>query len=124
MPLYLKTNNSTLTMKTMTPNDLGKKFVIDECQKIDVNSFLKITKQKIKELLLETEIDVSGIDIKLATSKTGFGGTRYWFKCPKCNKRVGTVFIHPVSHNLGCRECLGLEYRNRRYKGMLEEKLF
>lgn len=107
----------------MKPNDLGKKFVVEECQKIEVNHFLRQAKNKLKEMLLTSEMDVEGIGVELTTSRTGFGGKRYWFKCPVCGRRVGTLFLHPISMILGCRKCLDLEYTKRRYRGMLEARI-
>lgn len=107
----------------MKPNDLGKKLLVEECQKIEINTFLRRTKLKLRETLIASELNMQGISILLISSITGFGGTRYWFKCPLCSKKVGVLFMHPVSQNLGCRRCLGLEYRKRRYKGMVENQL-
>lgn len=111
------------TMKTMMPNDLGKKYLVEDCQKISVNFFLKKAKQGLKEALINSELDIHGVIVELLTSKTGFGGFRYWFKCPSCQQRAGTLFVHAISRNLGCRACLRLEYRKRRYKGMVENNV-
>jgi hypothetical protein len=105
----------------MTPNDLGKIFLVEDSQKIEVNSFLRKLKLNLKETILKSELSARGIKIELTTSKTGFGGIRYWFKCPLCDRRAGTLFTHAVSQNLGCRACLGLQYRKIRYKGMIDE---
>lgn len=104
----------------MRPNDLGKKLLVEECQKVDINTFIQSAKLKLIETLIRSELEAGSIAIKLTTSKTGFGGIRYWFKCPLCEQRVGTLFSNPISQNLGCRRCLNLEYRKRRYKGMVE----
>jgi hypothetical protein len=104
----------------MSPNDLGKTFLVDECQKININTILKAVKLKLKDALIQSELGIQGITVELITSNTGFGGVRYWFKCPQCKRRVGTLFTHAISQNLGCRSCLGLEYRKCRYKGMVE----
>jgi hypothetical protein len=104
----------------MKPNDLGKTFLVEDCQKIEINNFLRTAKIKLKESLINSEIEAQGVSILLISTKTVFGGTRYWFKCPVCGGRMGTIFVHPVSQKLGCRTCLGLEYRKRRYKGMIE----
>ena len=106
-------------MKTLKLNDLGNYLVIEDCQKISINDFNREAKIKIKESFISTEIELSGVGVSLTTSKTYTGGLRYWFKCP-CGKRVGVLLVHPVSQILGCRTCLDLEYRNRRYKGMIE----
>jgi len=107
-------------MKTMKSNDLGKKFLVEECQKVSISTFLKSTKEKLKNELLRIEAEIQGNHIELTTSKTGFGGIRYWFKCLNCSRRVGTLFMHPISQKIGCRGCLELEYRKIRYKGMVE----
>lgn len=104
----------------MRPNDFGKTFLVEECQKIEINAFLRKAKIKLKETLIRSELSAQGVVIELTTSKTGLGGTRYWFKCPMCGKRSGTLFVAPFGQTLGCRACLGLDYRARRYKGMIE----
>ena len=48
--------------------------------------------------------------IELETTKCNFGGVRYWFKCPECDKKVcvlygGTIFK--------CRACHGLVHKSR-----------
>ncbi len=109
-------------MKSLKLNDLGNNHLVENCQKISIVDFSREAKRKMKESFLLAEIEVAGINVGLSTSKTHMGGRRYWFKCP-CGKRVGTLFVHPVSHILGCRACLRLEYRKRRYKGMIESNL-
>lgn len=104
----------------MNPNDLGKRFLVDECQKVSISNFMKEGKRRVKMALIESSIELLGIDIKLRTSETGFGGIRYWFECPNCKRRVGVVYVNPITHALGCRICLDLEYRKRRYRGMVE----
>jgi hypothetical protein len=104
----------------MKPNDLGKTLLVEECQKIEINTFLKMAKLKLKEALINSALSTQGIVVELTTSKTGLGGTRYWFKCPCCHRRSGTLFLPTVGQNLGCRACLGLEYRKRRFRGMIE----
>jgi len=107
-------------MKTLNPNDLGKKYLVEECQKIRIEDFLKTYRNKLKELVLNSELEVLGLRIKLTTSKTCYNGIRFWFKCPLCNKRSGVLYEHPLTNKIGCRKCLNLEYRRRRYKGMIE----
>ena len=106
----------------MTLNNLGRKFLVEECQKVSISKFTEEHRRKTKELLISAEIEMAGVQLELTTSRTGFGGIRHWFKCPSCFRRVGTVFIHPIVSKIGCRECLGLEYRSRRYKGMIESE--
>jgi len=105
--------------KTMKPNDLGKNSLVEENRKIEINSFLRQIKPKLKENLLHLELKMQGVSVPLINSVTGFGGVRFWFKCPMCSKRVGTIYSHATSQNLACRRCLNLKYCKSRYKGMM-----
>jgi len=110
-------------MKTLKPYDFGKTFLVEESQQIKVSDLLALYKQKLKKLTLETQLGFYDSKIELTISKTHFGGERYWFKCPLCNKRSGVLYIHPINKRIGCRDCLRLDYRSRRYKGMIEERI-
>jgi hypothetical protein len=107
----------------MNPNDFGKKLLVDQCQQIKMTDFIKKTKALLKETLLQSSLQSDDYDILLIKSKTGFGGVRYWFGCPLCHGRAGVLYKHPLSQRLGCRKCLKLDYRKRRFKGMTENVL-
>ncbi len=123
MRLSLKTNKLMRIKKSMKPNDLGNKLLVENCQKISINTFSRQAKKKLKEMFMSSQLEVMDKSVELITSNVHFGGVRYWFKCPLCQRKMGTLYIHPLSQQLGCRGCLGLEYRARRYKGMIEEKV-
>lgn len=107
-------------MKTLTPNDLGRTFLVEECQKIKIEDFVSRCRNKLKVLIINSEIEALGLNLELTTSKTHYNGIRLWFKCPLCGLRVGALFKHPLTSTIGCRQCLKLEYRKARYKGMIE----
>jgi len=88
-----------------------------------MREYLARARGKLKETLLTSELSVFDTPIGFAVSRTGFGGTRHWFACPACERRVGVLFVHPLSNEIGCRLCLGLEYRKRRFKGMVESEI-
>ena len=96
--------------------------MVEECQKIRIDDLLKRYRLQLKEMIIKSELEAMGWNIELATSKTHYGGTRIWFKCPLCMARVGVLFKHPLTDTLGCRRCLNLEYQKRRYKGMVENE--
>lgn len=106
----------------MKPNNLGKKYLVEQCQKISIFDYIKTANRELKKFIISSQLESEGLDIQLTTSNTGFGGVRFWFICPQCSRRVGVLYNHPISQILGCRVCLNLEYRCRRYKGMIEEK--
>jgi hypothetical protein len=110
-------------MKSLGSYDSGNQMLVEQCNKIDVNTVVSEVNDKIKPLLIKNVIQAEGFDLELTTSKTAFRGTRYWFKCPLCKQRVGVVYQHPMSEVIGCRDCLNLKYKSQRYKGMVENKL-
>lgn len=105
-------------MKSINPNGFGEKLLVEQCQKLDISELLKQYRSQLKVSALSTEI--MGVPVKLAPSKTRFNGTRYWFSCPLCSTRVRILYQHPLSELVGCRNCLNLDYRKRRFKGMAE----
>ena len=111
-------------MQSMNLNNFGRIILTDECQKIEMKSFLKQVKPKLKESLLQSTIELNGLKVGLTTSCTGNDGKRWWFTCPLCERRCGVLYQHPVSKTLGCRICLNLRYRKSAKKGMLEEEIF
>lgn len=115
--------NSLIIIKTMKPNDFGKKLLVEQCRKIRLSDFIRKSKEQIKESLLLASIEADGYNILLNSSITGFGGTRFWFSCPICNKRSGVLYKHPISQILGCRQCLRLDYRKHRYGKMIENDI-
>ena len=107
-------------MKTLKLNDSGKKFLVEDCQKVSIKTFIANAKTKLKEALLRVELQHQNLNIQIGTSPTHRNGIRYWFICPLCRRRAGILYIHPITSIFGCRKCLNLEYRSRRYKGMIE----
>ncbi len=108
-------------MEPIKPYHFGEKLLVEQCQKIDISDLLREYQQQLKAMMLSAE--VLGTQIPLTTSLTRFGGIRYWFSCPSCRRRVGIIYQHPMSGVVGCRECLNLDYRKRRYKGMTENEV-
>jgi hypothetical protein len=49
-------------------------------------------------------------EIELEATKCNFGGERYWFKCPECNKRAGVLYGGTI---FKCRTCHGLVHKSR-----------
>jgi hypothetical protein len=56
-------------------------------------------------------VEKIGKTISLKGSGCGFGGTRTWFACPKCEKQAGILFLHDAE--LACRKCHNLSYRSQ-----------
>ena len=41
-------------------------------------------------------------------------GDRYYFKCPRCGRRVETLFF--LGRDFGCRQCMRLGYRSQMHR--------
>lgn len=104
----------------ISPNDFGTLQLTDYTRKLSVEDLVRQAKKEFKKQLLEANAEILGVQIKLTTSKTRFGGERFWFVCPICNKKVGLIYKHSSLNLIGCRICLNLKYANQRYKGMVE----
>lgn len=107
----------------MKPNDFGKRILTDQCQQIRIKDLLDTARAQLKQALIESSINAAGQKILLNRSKTGLGGTRYWFSCPICHGRVGVLYKSISEPSLGCRKCLRLDYRSHRYSKMLESNV-
>jgi hypothetical protein len=110
-------------MKSLYPYDSGEKILIEQCERLEINNFIRKASTELKRQIIESELLLKNKIIELVTSNTAFGGIRHWFQCPICLKRVAMLFIHPITQEPGCRKCLNLEYRSRKYKGMIENSL-
>lgn len=109
-------------MKSMINNDLGRIYLTDECESISIDALVFTAKRKLRKTLLLSEIEINNLHVSLTNSTTGNGGERYWFLCPLCNERRGIIFKHPLTKDIGCRQCLGLKYRKNAKKGMIENQ--
>ena len=50
--------------------------------------------------------------IPLETTTPHFGGVRFWFRCPRCGRRVRTLFATQKELSPACRRCHDLQYRS------------
>lgn len=102
----------------MTPNDLGNFLVLENCQKVQIQDVVEYIERQVKEVLRNSTIVLNNQEVGLVSSETNFNGHRPWFSCPGCHTKRSTLYKHPISGVLECRECVGLCYRKQRYKGV------
>ena len=55
--------------------------------------------------------------IKLFISYPNYGGKRYWFKCPSCERVVNSLYLPPTCQYFACRHCHNLFYKSSRLSG-------
>jgi hypothetical protein len=53
-----------------------------------------------------------GYKVFLTTTPCYFGGKRYWFQCPTCGGRAGTLY--KLGNYFTCRNCAHLTYESKR----------
>lgn len=110
-------------MTQIPSNDYGNNITLEQCQKFDINTLVREFARNSKKMLVEGQIKSLGRQISCTTTKTNYSGKRLWFICPSCNRRVGTVYLHPITNVVGCCKCLRLPYKSSRFKGMIENEI-
>jgi hypothetical protein len=58
----------------------------------------------------DAESDVCQL-VPLQTTRPYYGGLRWWFTCPLCNRRVGKLYLPDAARYFGCWHCHDLVYR-------------
>lgn len=48
--------------------------------------------------------------VGLTTTRTPWGSLRYWWTCPNCGGRCGTLYLPPSARRFACRKCHDLTY--------------
>ena len=75
---------------------------------------LEATTVHIREqtrMLCSRLVEIPEQQIKLSTSRTNFGGKRYWFLCG-CWAQVGRLYLPPSEGILRCRRCYDLIHKS------------
>ena len=95
------------------------KILIEHCQKLNINKLVRSVKSELTKVKLQSKIDALGQELDVSTTPCNFGGKRFWFLCPSCRKKVGTLYKTPTKDTLLCRKCHNLTYLKSRYNRMI-----
>lgn len=111
-----------------------KKRTVAECFSLDVNRLLRMglfhrpagrlcwqdelaadyelpqTENGERQLVLSHSTDWPEQRISLATTRLVSGGLRWWFVCPRCDRRAAKLYLPPTERMFGCRVCYDLAY--------------
>jgi hypothetical protein len=60
--------------------------------------------------------------VLLTPTMPTFGGKRWWFTCPGCERRCRVLYVPPAGGRFGCRRCLELRYRSQS-RSLQEQRL-
>lgn len=52
-------------------------------------------------------------EVGLVKTTCNYGGERFWFGCPWCDRRVATLYLPPGEAEFRCRHCYNLTYWSR-----------
>ena len=52
--------------------------------------------------------------VPLHRTAPNYGGTRWWFGCPRCGRRSATLYLPPGAERFRCRRCYRLAYQCQR----------
>ncbi|MBZ0285699.1 MAG: hypothetical protein K8L97_33530 [Anaerolineae bacterium] len=48
--------------------------------------------------------------IQLISTACNYGGVRWWFQCPRCQRRIGCIYKPGNAYRFACRQCHDLRY--------------
>jgi len=118
-------NQTTEKRKLLTIDDFGifMRIFIEQCQKININSLVRDIRTEVKELRLKLKLQEIGQSIEITSTPCHFGKERFWFICPKCKGRIGTLYKPPTQNVFLCRKCHNLCYMSSSHHRMMEEKM-
>ncbi len=104
-----------------------KKIIIENCECINISNIiyhLKYAKcssqrsivdelSRLSQKSLTNEFTgVPRFRLLFTTTKCSFGGYRWWFLCPYCNRRVGKLYTPLSTNEFECRHCHNLTYES------------
>lgn len=90
---------------------------VENCFAIDVAAYRQSCREaeywvkRIPPSIILFGYPPKSFDVKLTTTRPNYGGTRYWFVCPRpgCGRRIAKIYF--TEDNIcGCRQCLRLVY--------------
>src|SRR5205823_4765279 len=63
-------------------------------------------------------------EVKLDRTKPNYGGVRWWFLCPKCDRRVSRLYRPSYTYCFFCRHCHDLTYESAQSSRTRSDKFF
>lgn len=62
--------------------------------------------------------------IHLEATAPNYGGLRWWFSCPRCERRSAKLYLPPRQDLFACRTCHRLSYESAQAAGSFAYRLF
>jgi len=109
-----------------------KKLTVEDCERISISTIVRKQINHVYKLIPDVSLEelnsiiaqrldninyqsiIHGYLLKLSFTTTvpHFGGVRYWFICPYCKRRVGTLYSPRLERYFKCRHCHNLTYKS------------
>jgi len=109
-----------------------KKLTVEECERISISTIVRKQVHHVYKLIPDVSLEelnaivaqrldninyqsiIHGYLLKLSFTTTvpHLGGVRYWFVCPYCDRRVGTLYRPRFAGYFKCRYCYNLTYKS------------
>ena len=98
----------------------GNSWVIRCCLDSATNGLFEIIAREGEPPMLRVTLSAVGggmadgrsHNITFTGAKPHLGGTRWWFVCPLCDRRMSALYLPPNASRFACRLCYGLSYRS------------
>jgi len=98
----------------------GNSWVIRCCLDSATNGLFEIIAREGEQPILRVTLSPVGSGmadgqshiIAFTGMKPHLGGTRWWYVCPLCNRRMSALYLPPNASHFGCRLCYNLTYRS------------
>ena len=90
-----------------------RKSRVEDCQKVNIFILNSLGQLKAPPGTYPHAFRVNGQEILLTKTSCYFGGSRYWFLCPDCDKRAGVLYRPWYAQTYLCRGCHNLTYTLR-----------
>lgn len=106
----------TLRIAAMAVGKLGIIWWTDRCSDKKVDSLAYTVEQfdcATKSLRLQYRVnDTEDVweSVRLETTQPHWGGKRWWFRCPRCDRRVSKLYLR--GRYFRCRNCHSLTYHS------------
>ncbi len=62
--------------------------------------------------------------VQLTATRPRYGGLRWWFECPGCDRRASKLYLPPRKNLFMCRVCHDLSYESAQGSGAFHYRLF
>ncbi len=110
---HINADSAVHNLTTCEPLYIGKDHFEEANLRADSELDLDAHKLCVRFSHPQHESFISSQQIGLEARPCGFGGQRWYWMCPDCNKPTMNLYLCPYSRGFYCRVCLNLSYSSQ-----------